>query len=489
MRNYRDLCDQVDALVKSGNLPAAAELLTQIRTTKVSREWRLPLAIACRRAGAYAMGIALLSKHVMTDKTPAPAESAEYAALLLRAGAADDCVRVLENMDVWSVPNAPLYKAFAYFSRWEFENALGCLEGYLQRPLTDYARLVGQVNLSFALIELERYDVAEQDLERLLLECGKNRHTRLESNCHALRAQIHLHRRDFRRMDEDLKIAKRLLSKADSHDQFFITRWAHIGQALESKSLAPLEELKAIAMRDSEWEGLREADFYALQIQFEQERFLHLLFGTPKPGFRARVCKTLGNAPDRECYVWGAKSAPRLDLNEGTIHGKPADAPGRKCLQIVEILSRDFYQPLRIPGLFFTLFPGEYYDWETSPDRVHQILRRTRRWLEEESIPLQIKERDGFFSLTLGAGLSIRLPLERHAFDTMNLQWADIEREFRGDAEFSSQTVRTRLGFSKSSTQRILSWGVDNGKLHKSGPKNRTVYSVTQSSARHKKTG
>src|SRR5262249_1530027 len=129
----------------------------------------------------------------------------------------------------------------------------------------------------------------------------------------------------------------------------------------------------AKALASHNWEDARLADLYSVQIDFKNSKFLHLIFGTPFQGFRTKIYNEIGHKPDRSTYYLGEKQAPRLDLANGEIGGLPAFNVGRKIHQLIEILLRDFYHPLRIAGIFSELFPGEHFDVSSSPDRTHAV--------------------------------------------------------------------------------------------------------------------
>ncbi len=219
-----------------------------------------------------------------------------------------------------------------------------------------------------------------------------------------------------------------------------------------------MDELRQIAYQSRDWEAIREADLFSLKVEMNKVQFLHLVFGTPFLSYRQRIINELGGLPDRTMYVLGPKVSPRMDLTTGEINGVEHLTPGRKCHQLIEILLRDFYSPLRIGGLFLELFPGDYFNISSSPDRVHQIVRRTRRWLEQEKIPVQIVENHGFYSLQIVGDFSFRVPLERHSVESMHRYFDKLKRAF-GEDEFSARAATEKLGLSRRTIQRVVSWG------------------------------
>lgn len=419
----------------------------------------------------------------------ADGELSEYGVLLLRAGAVDEGLRILNQVDPAAAPEVLLYRAFGHFSRWQFLEAIPILETYIRSSVSEYEGLVGRVNLAFALIETQQFDLAKAQIDEVFTHPSRAKYLRLQSNCLAMQAQVHLQRRNLNEAKSSLEAAQRIFdtdTNFGANDQSFIRKTKLIIESLESHSLAPLKRLRTYAQQNREWETLREVDLFSLQIEFKYERFLHLIFGTPSARFRERICQDVISLPDRTHYVLGPKSAPRLNLEDGTISSASFQRPSRKTLQLFNLLLNDFFQPMRIAALFFGLFPGEHFDAVTSPNRVHQTISRARAWLKSEKIPLNISENDGFFSVEIQGDFSILVPLERGAAREVTYNWDrhwDLLRSaFVGSSEFSAQAVCDRLSLSRSSVQRLLSRAVADGKVIQLGQKRGTIYKLTPSS-------
>jgi tetratricopeptide (TPR) repeat protein len=472
---FETLVKNCEADLRGGQAQNVGRRLAKINTAKIPREFRLPLANICRRAGLYSIGMAILSKLVneernfKTAEQASPAEFAEYAVLLLRSGAAGEALERLEKIDGNVVPEAILFRAFAHFSLWQFEEAIPRLEDYLRSSVTGYQRLVGRVNLAYAFVACGKLDLAFPLLEENIREAAQGMHSRLESNCLALRAQANLQTESYHAARADLDAAYDLLGSAPTVDRFFIVRWRLTLEALESKTLAPIEELRKLAREHRDWDALRSADLYALKIEFQEGRFKHLLFGTPFPSYRRHIVRELGRFPNQPTYVLGLKAAPRMNLLNGKINSDTGLKPGRKCHQLIDVLLRDFYRPLRIGGLFAELFPGEHYNVASSPNRVHQLLRRTRRWIEAGKIPIEINEASGFYSLKITGDFSFAIPYEREQVDCMSVQFKKLKAAFGDNTEFTVTEARECIGVSKRTMQRLITWALENDRCERVG--------------------
>lgn len=474
---FETLIHSCDAFIRGGKPREAARLLSQIKPIRVPREWRLPLAKICRRAGQYSMGLRLLDrlvneKPVRHEASAKPAEITEYAALLLRSGAVNEALKTLEHVDAHAVPEAYLIRAFTHFARWEFGEAIPSLESYLECGLSPDAALVGRSNLAFARSECGQFEQALL-LTDENIELAKERgHFHLENYNHALRGQIHIEKGDFSLAKAAVNLALRDVDSdsGGNSTHFFAHKLKLILDGLETKSLAPFAELRKLAEAHRQWNALREADLYSLRVCFEEPRFLHLYFGSPLPGFRQRIWRELGRRPDQETFILGPDSAPCFDLTSGEIDGQDGLRANFTCHRLIEVLLRDFYQPKQIAGLHAALFPEEHFNISSSPDRVHQIIRRTRRWLEESQIPVIVFCEHEFYSLKILGPFSFRVSRERGPVEGHLLQVQKLRNAFADLPLFSAAHIRRELGISTTSVHRFLRKAIEAGDLERIGP-------------------
>jgi tetratricopeptide (TPR) repeat protein len=475
MNPFETLIHSCDAFIRGGKPREAARLLSQIKPIRVPREWRLPLAKICRRTGQYSMGLRLLDrlvneKPMWPEASATAAETTEYAALLLRSGAVNEALRTLSHVDAHAAPEAYLISAFTHFARWEFAEAIPSLESYLECELSPDAALVGRSNLAFARSECGQFEQASL-LTDQNIELAKERgHFHLENYNHALRGQIHIEEGNFVLARAAVDLALRDVDSGSNSTHFFAHKLKLIVDGLESKSLAPFAELRKLSEAHRQWNALREADLYSLRVCFEEPRFLHLYFGSPLPGFRERIWRELRRRPDQETYILGPESAPCFDLASGEIDGQDGLRANFTCHRLIEVLLRDFYQPKQIAGLHAALFPEEHFNISSSPDRVHQIIRRTRRWLEEKQIPVIVFCEHEFYSLKICGSFSFRVSREHGPVDSHLLQVQRLRNALADRPIFSAAHIRRELGISTTSVHRFLRKAIEAGDLERIGP-------------------
>lgn len=479
MKIDKDLIQQCDSDIRSGHSLRVAQRLAKLNIARVERPWRLPLAKICRRAGLLSIGLELLNPLVhgrfKDGQSASAAELAEYGVLLMRYGAVSEAVALLQKLDSSVAPEALLYRSYALFINWEFESAIPLLQQYLIQPLSSYNQSVGQTNLAFALTESRRHGDALRLTEEIIKATQSEGNLSLQGTCRALRAQVFVQERDFQTAREEIKRGEALHSLSPSNDHFLLKKWGLILEGLESKRLAPFNELRRLAIQSHNWEAWREADMFSLLVHHSEELFVHLYFGSPIPGLRERMKVELGGVPKRTVYVLGAKDSPRFDLRTGQIGGETVVKPGKKEHQLLQVLLKDFYRPLRIGGLFAELFPNEHFDLISSPVRVHQILRRTRGLLKKVAAPVGIDEANEYYSLNLSGPFSFRLTLDGGRTDSMESQFERIRSSCGENRPFSVRDLRERMGISEATAHRLIKWGIANARLERTGKLKRSL--------------
>ncbi|NJL25367.1 MAG: hypothetical protein HC902_09435 [Calothrix sp. SM1_5_4] len=480
--SFDSLVESCEAAIRAGQAPEAARLLNTVSPHKVPRVWRLKLANLCRRSGQVSLGMKFLSGliHAQYGRRkiePTSGELAEYAVLLLRSGAVIESLRTLEKVDTAQVPEALLYKAFAHFARWEYPQSIPHLDAYLRHPLAPYAELVGRVNLAAALVATTDYVRAAEVLSRNIEQARNMGASRLLGNCHELRAQIHIDLGEYAKAREDLNTAAQVFKSNDSPGGIFVEKWLAVIEGMEEGRADRLEFFRSRAQNRQDWESVREADLFLNKIRFRKDEFDHLYFGSPRAFYREMITRYTGRRPDSETYVYGRRGGSLMDIATGKVLDREGgEIPGRNMHLLMAALTRDFYRPRSMGGLFAEVFPGDHFNIFNSPDRLHQVLRRTRLWLRENSIPVRIEEDRGAYRLNFTGDFAFVVPLEVRAKDGAELALEKLSHIYPGPKEFSAREARELLGMPKTSFNRFIKWALENGKLRSFGKSTATLY-------------
>lgn len=470
MSQYETLAADCESDIRAGRVARSARRLASLNLAQVPRPWRLPLSRLCRRSGLVVMGLRLLTPLIRAPLgglpvKPTEEERAEYGVLLQINGSVDEAVALLDPLVVVRHPDALLYRSFCHFNRWEYRESIPLLQDYCELPLQPYASLVGRVNLSAALAMAKEHSAALDSIGQALAAAKGGGFLRLEANCLELRAQVHLQSADDERARDDLENAVRLLGAANIPDTLFIQKWKAVLEARKSGSIEPFEALRTEARSRRVWETFREADLLELQVRFSQARFERLYYGTPFTAYRRRIAEELGERPLRPHVRIGGESAPCFDVEAGCFGEARILKPGSKAHQVLEVLARDLYKPIGVGGLFFELFPGEHFDIFSSPDRIHQIVRRTRNQLKSLKLPLQILEEKGRYRLAADGDVAFLLPLNKSRADWYEIQMKKLSVE--PPPRYRACELKERLALTEAEYKRFLKWALEQGRLQR----------------------
>ena len=480
MASILSIHKECETAIREGDLVRAGRLLEKLEVSRVPRKLRLPFAKLCFAADKHATGLRLLGPIVRPkrapQKEPATAhETAAYASHLLLLGNVDEALKLLASVEPTAAPEALLYRAYCHMIQWDSANAVACLSKLIAIAPDRNLRLKARLNYASALRGVDRQGESIEVLTEIIAEAEAAGDRQLLADCLSIRGESYKDRRQFSEAQTDFARALAIGGDTGSRGNIVLRSKAFI-ESLENDDVDPLLLARAKAESDKDWIALREIDFERLLIRYDEELFSHVFFGTPFQSYRARMCRDLGKAPTRTHYVLGKKSDPRLDLETGHLDGRAILNPGKKVHQLLSVLLRDFYRPLQLGALFAGLFPGEYFDPDSSPGRVHQAVLRARRWISEKRLPLAIKEIDGCYRLAITGEISIRIPAEKLELNTHQTWLTRLRLLLHGKSTFTSQETSRSLGVSLSAAKKFLVWAEQSGHVAREGYNRFTTY-------------
>ncbi|MCB0418704.1 MAG: hypothetical protein KDD39_13725, partial [Bdellovibrionales bacterium] len=202
--------------------------LKDLAARKTPRDFRAKLAQLSWRAGLPEAGLLALHAIVRPSerkkKEASVEEKLEYAACLMRLGATPEALGILDSI-AEPTPKTSLYRAFAYFGSWAYQEAIPLLQEFLEAPGEDpYQRLVAKVNLASALV-FERQEVpATALLRELLHDTSLHKHTRLLANALEISATHAVFLGDLAGAGTFLDRARTLLKESNTVDRLFIDK-------------------------------------------------------------------------------------------------------------------------------------------------------------------------------------------------------------------------------------------------------------------------
>lgn len=480
-----------DGLIRGGQGSQAAEMVNTIRKNQIPRSYAQPFAHLLYRLGKNADGLELLAPFVYPENSllqPASEkEIATYAIMLIKIGSNIEGRQLLSKLSS-RIPETDLYRAFADQAVWDYDSAAPQLKKYIKRDdISDYERGTAQVNLCAALIGTSQTDEARTLLSSLQQKAREECWTLLFKNLQELEGQLAVVQGDY---DE----AKRILNTAANRERyrddglfdFFIDKWNCFVDVKRfptgADSILKLKEIRARAEGFKHWESVRECDRRLAQATHDRDLFLRVYFGTPFPAYRRTLLKEatdwVGSVTD---FILGSDRGVVFDLTMGASTDERLRLkPGQSLHRGLFTLASDLYRPLFLGHVFSHIFPDERFIAGSSNDRVSAVLSRLRKWLEKNQIPIEIQAKDLFYQMHLkwDADFGLRFQAdssEKAVTGAMASNLARLHAELTKPA-FTSVDVADQLKISKSSANRILRWGLEQGKLKRIGNNRNTKY-------------
>lgn len=479
---------ELERLIRTGNLDSARRLLRSIAWKRVRGEDRLAYANLARRAEMVPLALRILShvRPIPSDgirRRPNPvsdAEKIEYAACLRSAGVTGEAERLLSEVDPGKYPEATFQLAICRITRWDYQAAVPLLRDSISRFMEgSYSRRVGQINLLEALIHEGRGEEARELIRELREAVDPKQNSLAHLQILELSAQLEI------LPGGNPEEAVRILGRAEqalgcarqSRYLLQVRKWMAIARSLRDGRVDPdLPRIAKEANRLGQWETARDCEFYQARVSSDRALLIRLWFGTPHESYRRRILDSLG--PGARLPAWwdwagsGSKIHPGsriFELARGELlDGGGAFGPGQACHRLLILLSQDFYKPVPLLVLFSGLFPRESFHPDFSPNRVHQVLKRLRRWCVEQRVPLAIEGVAGGYRLRFEGAIQIRVPAVRLPLAQKDLELTRL-LSLLGREEFEAREAVRASGHSRSKTHRLLQWAVREGRLEFEG--------------------
>jgi tetratricopeptide (TPR) repeat protein len=475
------MIQKLEALVRAGKFKEASQGLKKVKLSKVNRDDALAYAGIATRIGELNLALKILNPIVRGENLLQPAsqnEKVQYGNLLRRLGALPEAVEILKEIDSELHADASLYLAFCYSTQWEYNEAIPHLRAYLKNAQSHrtehspYKIFVAKVNLLAALIHEESIDESRSLIAELLQELNQTSTSLLLGNVHELTAQLEIQCENWDAADQHLAQAASLLENAkNSADALYIEKWQAITESLRSGApTSTLIKVQERALELHHWETVRDCEFYIAKLTDNHRALIHLFCGTPFKSYKSRVLREFkGGLKLPNDYLWCGNFVESIEQKAPDVfnlitaqveNGSSSLPPGQALHRLMVILSQDFYRPTPLVSLYSKLFPGEYFNPETSPNRTHQILKRLRKWLSVHHLSFEIQEIDGAFRLNLESGSAIRTPSQPLPFNSKKLELVRLQTLITAN-EFTAREAAETLQTSRSEIQRLLNWAIE----------------------------
>lgn len=489
---------ELDRLIRAGSMGEARQLLLDLNLQKIPRLQAAGFADLGRRLNVPGFMLQVLKPIVRSEiklnPPPTSNELALYATGLSRLGGFREAEKILNTLNADGNPAILLYQAQNQMLQWNYNRPIPYLKKYIRaKEISDYERLVGMVNLAASHVWNMKWKLGAEVLESIQQEVLKQPNLESYKLIHGysfeLMAEMALLQEDLITAEKWLIKANELLSGSRSRYEFFVKKWQAILDVLKapenSTQLENLRRLRSEALKLKDWETQRDCEFYEALATRNDSLFLKVYFGTPYPKYRERICSIYKpNFTIPASFQWdlfvNLHNQPVKVFNmqtAGEVGGKPLLASKPLLFKLFEILSRDFYRPTPVGSLVSELYPNEYFNPVTSPQKCYKAVIRLREWLQESQIPLEITVENENYQLLATGPYSIRVFAEpaksSPAKKSSELQILFQYRQYR---PFTAAEAAAELKMSARTAQRFLEKTLADKKIVKTAQGRSTRY-------------
>ena len=463
-QDLQTLLSEIEELLRRGAAAEARKLLSAPSIRKANRDELVRVSALARRAGLADLALRLLRPFVIEGRSvrakPLPSEIASYAMSLASVGAVREASDLLRPLAKDATPEVQLFSGLVSIHQWEYKAAAAFFERYLGLSgTTPYQKKVAELNLLSCYSFSGETKKLLARAESLVRELCENRWWILARDAELLRAQAYIQNENWDAAGGALGKAGEIAAEGKL-DDFFRRKWqwalalAMNGPSIETRADALREE----ASRRGLWEAVRDFDArWALAVK-DQELAQRVYFGSPYPSYRRRLAASAGSwlsLPKIYEHRLGSASGESalVDLNE---------AGEELAVRVLRAMTKDFYHPMRIGALFSEIYPGEFFNPDSSPGRVRTALTRTRQWLERHDIPLSLNGDKNGYWVTADRACRVLVSTDYGPIG-MEKVYAPIEklRAKWPHHAFSTEAAADVLSFSPRKTRRLLLVGTE----------------------------
>ena len=414
----------------------------------------------------------------------------EHIRSLLRAGATREALARLKRgrwtADVQASTAYQMAIINSLVVQWRYEDALPVIENLLRSEqngstltrLTNSEHLLLLVTRTAALVFMGKLGEAAASWDNLYSELIASDALVLARRYLEIGAQMHWEKNHPEALRSLLGQAKEFFAKfphlAGSHADFFLERWAVMSEIMLTETAEPqrasfserIAEIRQRATDLGDFEAIRDADLFAVQVLGDKDKLVRLYYMTPFASFRSyldRLCKRIGiEVPDSASIEVGAKANTRVSfsITSGHFSTGASFRPGGMSYRVMSSLLRDGYRPLRTAELFHEIHPDEVYDSVASARRVQQAVRRFKQEIEELGVPLRLNSMVGGYGIVEdGTGIDLQISAAWLALDDIDRSVAPdmyVLKQSFGTSAFTISEASRRLGKPIRSTQLLL---------------------------------
>ncbi len=490
INRYVSILDDLEDKIRTNQSPNLTDFIKQIRPKYLTQDLMIRYVSLLRRMGEVKYALGVLNPRINSRvKKPAVGEIIEYAACLTRFGLEDESVARLTKIGDESNPDIYYELASAYVSKWDYLNAAKYFEKYLSfGGISPYRIFVGKVNLSAAYIYTNRIEKARVILDELYPDLKRKGYNLLCGNTLELLGHIAIIQGDFVSAERLFAEAGEQLNASNPRYKLYLEKWIVVSKMLRERgseeSLARYKVFRQHTVNLMDWNTLREIELFKAVATSDERAIKNLYYGVPFPEYRKRILfiwkKPLKLSPyfDLKIGAGAIDSKKIFDVSSGKdLYSDCRLKPGQAMHRLFQVLASDQYSPFHTTRIFSNVYPGSFYNPDSSIQLVYKIVKNLNQWFKKNQIPLSVQRGKFGYRLRSEGAYALRISIQT-GLRTREDEFINDLLRFSLNENFSLQMVQEKLGITKRTASRLLSDSVKRGRIIRKGKSQSTTYTV-----------
>jgi hypothetical protein len=319
-------------------------------------------------------------------------ELALFARGLCLLGAFRQSGEVLDKLKNPLNAQVDFFKAAWHIDQWQYAQAIAPLRACIRKTRDPYLRQVAELNLCSSLVAINDKDRAIPLIQRLFKKIKKQKNVLLLGNLLEIYAQLMVQNDDLDRAQSLLEQAQTILREADAKSFTYVNKWEKI-IGIRKGTIPPQElmRLRDEAKLNQNWEVVRDCDFHLAILTNDSVLLQKVYWGSRFKAYNERIQNLAGDNFDfGKTFVWHENGNSKLPAEARKKIDLVERAPTYMMKRLFFILTMEYYAPLRLTEIIDFVYQKEFYNYLTSPKKIHRLIERARVWLKEEEIDFEI---------------------------------------------------------------------------------------------------
>jgi len=526
------ILDQCEQMIRSGLSHVARPILVrQMNLSRsVSAAEKIRLGHLLRRTGCFNECVKVLHSLARDERPSDNRDLAqiEYATALTFLGLTAEAENIFLSLDKIKYPHVYAQMSTLNTINWDYESSVKNLETYFKNTFSthrttntndEYFNLIAEINLniSYAFAAPEKINLNRiYEIQKII---EKNNYKLLEAVTTQIIGRYLTMQKQFSTAETVFASGLKTLRGQKTFDYLYLKKWQLIN-ALEKEKQSNLRNLKKIIMDFmqlkktalilKDHETTRECDYYISLYTKNKQLHTYCYFGSPYSHYLNKFDHNLindhtifkfndnkmtyetvkhsdSNLISNDQYEFGkshikSKNSVIINLSKLSSYFVSKNCKKLKSEKILSSLlnslTNDFYRPKTIHRLFKDVFSDRYWNPESSPNQIRQIVFRFREWSKENNAEFDLIHKSNHYYLALHNQSAVFLKNKSHdeKYFLNSLSNDDTVVLKNNHKEFSFTDFMKSTGLSKRTAERKIAELKQQGKIKKIGTTRATQY-------------